>query len=200
MNQTNKIQSGIILHKDPRDPSRLCIFDEYAGTFFTTVHNQITPVGALVEYVIKRKNNYIFVDHFSIVYAPAYTTTCSLYFFHHIFEFCFHSIPLFRQENECFTLIKKLYFNKNIVESSKNKLLFFIKLIVVIGFYPEMMSQLSDRTLDVFVNHSMEELCLIEVSCQTQKELFEWLVNCLEMHPYCNKFKTIKFFKESMVL
>ncbi len=144
-----------------------------------------------------------------IMINPIQINTQNFYWMHHILEICYYFVSLDDPCSEIFNFLYSFFslikiekqFSKNIFIINK---IYLIKLLCLIGFYPEkellgflnVYDQIRSNSID-FNNYQQVEsltMYLDKISLLYAKKIDKWALSCLSTHPCFKLFKTIKNF------
>lgn len=146
-------------------------------------------------------------NNIEILINPHESTTSEFYYMHHILEICYYFAPL---DNPCPEIFHFLYDYFSLVKIENHfgnkiniiKKIYLIKLLCLIGFYPEkplisilnIYDQIRSNSIDFNNHRKVQSLTkdLNEIELLYNKKINGWALSCLNSHPCFKLFKTIK--------
>lgn len=188
-------EKGIVLKKYLPKKNKLCIFDYSLGKIFciTGIKNAFDKIAAgfLVEYSRTAYNMLYSVESLEIINAPFIIAKNDIFFLHHVLELCYYFIPENCSSKQIFDLIYFLLNFAQISEYPLYKKIFLMRLFAYIGMYPQderLQSSCVYQLLYGPLDTAHDSLIL---SKDEHKALNYWLLDCINIHPQRNQFKTI---------
>jgi hypothetical protein len=186
---------GIILKTFFEKKRTLVMLDRTHGKIVCSSTKEPLCVGGLMKYYLQ-KNSYTYVAHaIEYIGLPCHLNKDDLLFFHAVLEICYYFIPLDSNALEVFQYIQHLSLHDTYSFSYQYRILFLVKLLVLLGIQPEItkgrypeLSRLFSRDIDSIILDSID-LTLID-------EMLGWLHHCLSLHPLRLQFKTLHFLKK----
>lgn len=186
---------GIILKTFFEKQRTLVMLDRTYGKIVCSSTKEPLCVGGLMKYHLQ-KNAYTYAAHaLEYIGLPCHLNNDDLLFYHCVLEICYYFIPLDSNASDVFEYIQHLSLNDRYSFSYEYRIVFLVKLLVLLGIqseipkqgYPEL-SRLFARDIDSIILDSID-LTLIN-------EMLGWLHQCLSLHPLRLQFKTLHFLKK----
>lgn len=202
-------QAGFVLKRFQPNSSKSTILSMHEGKFDLSFKNfndcfKLWP-GMLVSFHVEKTYKTLFGSHIQILASPNLSESHSIFLMHHILELCYFFVPSNKPCPEIFNFLKQffLFFDQ---EATATKYLdftqkiFVTKLFSLFGFFSyEPISKylaLHETLSTTFVDFSIEqkvEFLEKHLSSHQEKELDEWILESLKIHPHCHLFKTTLF-------
>jgi len=202
---------GFVLKRFFPFKQKLSIFAQQKGkidviTSPISVCSKLWP-GMLVSFNTKKTNKNIYIsENIEILLSPQEDHFLNLAWIHHLLELCYFFIPQEKPQNEifkhlysCFLILKLEHIFSNQFETIKK--ICSLKFMQLAGFYPRnnlepllnIYEQLTCMSIDIDDQQKVKFLkTALELITNAQiKEIDNWILNCVQNHPYVNSFKTI---------
>lgn len=191
---------GIVLYRNAQNPHRMRVFDHQCGPIDVSIMGTIPPLGALIQYTKEKKQVVYVVRNQHVLRLPSFAHVDDVFFFHHVLEICYYFVPLFHCEQEVLSLVGILYKKDSSVwKTTYGKAIFLCKLLSIIGVHPVSPDESYYTIASCVQRYSLEQLLQAAISHEITHDLAQWIFICLHAHPDISKFKTMKFFKESIL-
>ena len=174
---------------------------------------QLWP-GMLIEFHAKPTNKTIyFAENVEIILTPQENPFLDIHQIHHFLEICYYFVPL---DSPCPEIFTHLYHYYLITQLKKPFLyhlkaiqkIYILKLLQLLGFYTNselakylnIYEQLTSRSVDFDDKQKVESLKrqLKMITNLQIKKIDNWILNCLNNHPYSKLFKTIDITAKSL--
>lgn len=184
--QKNK---GILLKNYSPYKQKISIFDKTLGRIEALVKQTTNHLplnnGTLLSYYIEPTISTLFIiTALEIEHIPFDLAKKNIQFLHHILELCYQFLPLHCTYLSTFELIETAF-----KRDFNNPPLVLLRFFVALGIYPEELP--FEKTYFLHLLSSPFETIIKEKLDDAQLKMLEsWLIRCIEMHPYKNRFKT----------
>lgn len=183
--------TGIILKNYSPFKQKVSIFDSILGRIEALLEQNslrypcVVSYGALFSYYIQSTTTTLYrLTQVEIVNIPFDMAKHDIYFLHHILELCYYFLPLHTPQPILFEMLDILF-----KKSYCNKPMILLRFFGELGLYPEDVP--FEKTYFHYLLYSPLEIIMKEKLDDMQlKMLQSWLMRCIAMHPYKNKFKT----------
>ncbi len=172
------------------------MLDGVLGKIELVPHRQGLTPGMLISYHARVHNNIYFAHTIDIIDVPIALVQNDILFFHHVLELCDYFVPLHSCVQGVFDLLLVLYVADNLVSCTISKKIFLIKIFMLLGMHPEedrfqtpYFCRLPAESIDTITQQTIESKC--------EKELDEWLLNCVSSHLHSKELKTMQFLNKN---
>ncbi len=183
--------TGIILRRYLPKKQKISLLDRELGRIESIRVDRVSleqlHAGSVLCYYPVAHAQWYQLEGLEIIQVPLRVARDDIYFLHHVLELSYYFLPLHSQETNLFDLILFLVYSHEKIRTSLSKKIFLLRFFAYLGMYPEedlvvpkMMRSVMQAPLEV-------ALTLSEFS---EKVLEQWLLTCVDMHPYKDQFKT----------
>jgi hypothetical protein len=182
---------GIVLKKFPHK-STFLLLDDMQGkiTAISTLTTLCT--GAALFYVLAPLSSVYRLDYPEMLYVPFSLARQDILFLHHVLELCCFVMQEGDPASAVLALIVTLYCSPDLVRHVAAKKIFLSKLFVVFGFYPEG-QQFQQIYFKRLAAESLDTLLAEPIDLKVEKELDDWLSQCIATYPHMRHLKTMHF-------
>ena len=168
------------------------VLDELQGRIDLYSFNRTLVVASMIQYqTFKTRHELPVIEQVNVQQMPLELGRQDLLFIHHVIELCVQFIPVGSMGEELFEFLQFLYAVDH-EWHRQHKKLFVLKLLTMIGYYPEHNVAGINNLLikNSFILPSM-------LSSAQEREVDAWLARCVAYHPRIELFKTLAFLRDS---
>lgn len=171
------------------DKNRYVLLDQIHGRRDIYMRKNVSH-GSCIEYTIQQK----WVTQCEVILMPDYVIQHDILFFHHVLEICTFFLMEQVGDAHLFALLMQLYTWSHHENTQQRKKMFLIKLLSLIGVYPED-AMISNKYILELSMKSLDSLCDISLNLDCEKKIDEWLWACVMGHPGAVHFRTAHFLR-----
>lgn len=183
---------GIVLKSYQPYTCKVILLDADYGKITAVPHRENMSNGVCISYYLQEQPNIFFMRDIEIIDMPMALAREDIFFVHHILELCYYFIPMGACVPGIFPLLVKLYDSPHVFENVLLKKIFLFQCFTVLGLYPEG-KKFQDPFFLYLSTASIDNLADQSVDLVHEKELDNWLLHCISVHPRIEHFKTINF-------
>ena len=189
---------GIIIKKHFPERLKISLLDESYGHIGVVPSSwqwaSYASVGALVSYDLYSECDVFFVKNIELISVPILKNEMAIVFLHHILEICYFCLPIHGGQQECFQfLIYCITQLEQITGIAVAQRLLLAKLLFLIGQYPHDIDKLM---ISKILYEPCEELVMMALDREQQKELELFIYQCVQSHPYGRLVRTVNFLSQ----
>lgn len=191
MMQTDSI-AFVLKHYAPKKQMVALLDKRYGRLVAHAVHDGLS-VGSIIEYRLTQRQGRSFVDHIQVLHMPFELAVHNILFLHHLFEICYHFVPEGSIASRVYDLLLYVVTDPPLCRMRQKKILFL--LFTLLGMYPDdvVICREYARALH---QDSFDAILTATLDTGIEKYLRGWLYQCVTMHAYGQKFKTLHYLNE----
>ena len=151
-------------------------------------------VGACIRYEADYKHTLYFIKSFRLEDLPLAIAAQDILFLHHILELIYFFVPIGSCSIGLYNLLEFLYTYAThiLVADRRWKKLFICYVLYTIGMYDER-SLRTYQFLRTLTSTPIDRVDVGFLDLAREREIDQWLLHCLELHPKVGDFKTMHF-------
>lgn len=181
--------------RQSNNPKKAVLLDAQLGiieAFFASTNGW--QVGACISYVADYKPHLYFIKAFQLEDLPLAIAAQDILFLHHVLELIYFFVPIGSCSIGLFNLLEFLYTCAThiLVADRRWKKLFICYVLYTIGMYDER-SLRTYQFLRTLTNTPIDRVDVGFLDLAREREIDQWLLHCVELHPKVGDFKTMHF-------
>ena len=179
--------------------NKIALLDAIKGRIDGGVFSSSVCVGAVLRYQIAGRHDRHLLDAIEIEDIPFALARSDLLFLHHVLEICYYFIPIGSCVAGVFELLQFLYTVDYSSCGMQCKKLFLLKLLVAIGFYPEL-PQWQEQGIQQLLALPIDIVAHEPIDLAIEKMIDDWLSACIAQHPRIEQFNTVHFLTKNRLV
>jgi hypothetical protein len=183
--------TGVLLQY--KNSYKLILLDSVLGKI--EVLGPVYCIGSLLHYELCYQSATLYrLGSVMLHDLPLALAQTDVLFFHHVLELCNYSIPIHAGAH-IVSLLQLLYEMGSCI-SLQDKKLFLVKLLVLMGFFPELSLTVQQYEFQAYAL-AVDIHRGTPLNLEFERFLDIWLYHCMVQHPKIHEFKTIHFLTEN---
>lgn len=190
-----KNYSGILLYSS-QNKKTISILDRDLGRIDLIINSgkkKFSPTrGSLLKYNLSKWQNIYLASNPELLAVLTEWAREDILFLHHVIELCHNFLPVNQPVREIFDLLLILYSSPNNLKNCFSKKLFLVKFFSLLGITND---NLNTYTVSFYFLISGPIDIMLDKECddEVHRELTQWLLECIAVHPRASQFNTISF-------